>query len=64
MECCLNKVKNMLPVTCQKRGLVGQQNVLFLLSFNFCLAFDRREKVNHELKCPSINQLKREKTKY
>ena len=50
-----------LPVTCKKNnGSVGRQKFLFLLFIYF---FCWIEKANPELKCPSINQLKREKTK-
>ena len=54
----------LLPVTYQK---IMNRLVIktFYFHFIFLFIFLTEEKtVNPELKCPSINQLKREKTKY
>ena len=54
----------LLPVTCQKKnGSVGQQNFLFLFT-DLYIFLTGEKKVNLGLKCPSINQFKRGKTKY
>ena len=50
----------LLPVTCQENnGSVGEQKVLFLFIF-----LTGEKKANPELQCPSIYQLKREKSEY
>ena len=51
----------LLPVTCQIiNGSVSRQNFLFLFIY-FFIFLTGEKKVNPEHKCPSMNQLKREK---
>ena len=48
----------------KSKGSVGRQNFLLLFIYLFIYFLTGEKKVNPELNCPSINQLKREKTKY